>query len=180
MNTYTNYKSLYTACETGDFNQVKILVGFFGTDVKTDDEYIKKSLLSCAYYGELDILKYLRKNGADIHFENDRLLDVASNMGRMEVVKWLVRKGCYTWDVIGMVLKYEDFDTVKFLMRKGCDCRGYYNKKYKILRKFKTFSRGMKVIKQKDFYGLLIMYFSPECTGGKLCKKEMLNTFLEI
>jgi len=45
--------------------------------------------------------------------------------------------------------------------------------KYITLRSF----RIRKIINQARFYSLLKLYFEPENTGGKLCKKEILEAF---
>lgn len=51
-------------------------------------------LISCACsYDFYNFVKYLVKNGADIHTENELPLNSAANNGHLKIVKYLVKKG---------------------------------------------------------------------------------------
>ncbi len=51
------------------------------------------SLINALKKGHLDVVKYLVEQGANIHSNNDYSLRVAAENGHLEVVKYLVEKG---------------------------------------------------------------------------------------
>jgi len=64
-----------------------------------------KALITACYYNYLDIVKYLVENGADIHAKNDVPLRRAINYGHLNVVKYLVEKGAYVNVLNGQPIK---------------------------------------------------------------------------
>jgi len=62
-------------------------------DILTNSEYINDALLIASKNGHLDIVKYLIKNGADIHTEDDFALILAKEFGYLNVVEYLIENG---------------------------------------------------------------------------------------
>jgi len=66
--------------------------------------------------GHLDVVKYLLEKGANIHADNDSVLIDSAYYGRLDVVKYLLEKGANI-DVID-IDEIEDEDIKKYLIRK--------------------------------------------------------------
>ncbi|AQN68735.1 ankyrin repeat protein [Saudi moumouvirus] len=49
--------------------------------------------MSACFRGHLDVVKYLIKNGADVHANNDRALELASECDYKKIVKYLIKNG---------------------------------------------------------------------------------------
>ena len=58
-----------------------------------NQEQLNKQLIHAATNGQLEIIKYLVEKGADIHFNNDYALRLASSYGKLDVIKYLVEQG---------------------------------------------------------------------------------------
>jgi hypothetical protein len=56
-------------------------------------EKLDNLLKKASKHGELELVKYCLREGADIHAENDVALKFASMKGHLQVVKYLVSKG---------------------------------------------------------------------------------------
>lgn len=57
-----------------------------------------------AEYGHLEIMCILINNGADIHYDNDKSLYAANNIGYLEIVKLLLKKGNYGDEILSYLL----------------------------------------------------------------------------
>ena len=130
------------ATKSGNLEAIKYVVEK-DKYVVEEDRRFKDRLVSsvilpkAAYYGHLEIVKYLVENGADINakdYEEFTSLIRASINGHLEVVKYLVENGAdiNTKDHVGITpLIYAsmlgNFELVKYLIGKGADV----NIKYK-------------------------------------------------
>ena len=54
---------------------------------------LNKQLIEATEKGDLELIKYLVEQGADIHAKNDCALRLASYSGNIEIVKYLVEQG---------------------------------------------------------------------------------------
>ena len=74
---------------------------------------------------DLDVIKSLFKEGADIHSCNDYALRWASEYGHLEIVKFLVENGAdiHVWDDYALRRASQNghLEIVKFLIKKGAD-----------------------------------------------------------
>jgi ankyrin repeat protein len=74
---------------------------------------------------DLDLVKKLIEQGADIHFNNDRALRSASLNGHLHIVKYLVNKGAnihiYDDEALGDASVNGHLDIVKYLIEQGVD-----------------------------------------------------------
>src|SRR5579885_518610 len=79
--------SFLSYCENGDLNQVIEIIESGSQHDAT------RGFLRASYYGRLDVMKYLAEHGADIHVNDDEVLEWASFDGQLEVLKFLVEHG---------------------------------------------------------------------------------------
>mgnify|MGYP001202680553 CR=1 FL=1 len=72
--------------------------------------------LSCsANNGHLEVVKYLIEQGADVHAYNDAALRSSAYNGHFEVVKYLIENGADVQVAIKHLKIVEDYDTVSVL-----------------------------------------------------------------
>lgn len=80
-------------------------------------------LIDAASTGNLKKVKYLIKNGADIHFHNDEAFRMACYDGHFEVVKYLTSKGADVNVKDGYALRWAackgHFEIVNYLIAHG-------------------------------------------------------------
>lgn len=92
---------------------------------------INDNLDLSSYNGHLDILKFLIKNGADIHCWDDSPLRNASYRGHLEVVKFLIENGAniHACDDQSLItaIREEHYEVVKFLVENGANIHAQYN-----------------------------------------------------
>ena len=70
--------------------------------------------------GQIDQVKYLVKQGADIHANNNEALRLASKYGKYDVVKYLVENGAANNDkALRLASKYGHIHIVKYLVEQG-------------------------------------------------------------
>ena len=86
--------------------------------------YINNTLLvEAVKEGELPIIKYAVKNGANIHISKEIALRYASSKGHLEIVKYLVEQGAdiHADDDHSLTWASEEghFDVVKYLVSRG-------------------------------------------------------------
>ena len=91
-----------------------------------DFELFKNSMLyEAARHGYLDIVKFLIEHGADIHENNDYILQWASGSGYLDVIKCLVEHGADIHADDDEALHWAStngcFDIVKYLVEQGAD-----------------------------------------------------------
>ena len=55
--------------------------------------YLDEQLVYALQYGDLERVKYLIENGADIHAEDDDALQLSACFGHLDVVKYLIENG---------------------------------------------------------------------------------------
>ena len=98
------------------------------------------------YIGEcnnVEVVKYLIENGADIHADGDYVLLCSSDSGHLEVVKYLIDNGVdiHAWNDLAIIhsAKNEHIELVKYLIENGADVQTAI-KHSKILGDFKTVS----------------------------------------
>ncbi len=58
------------------------------------DCYDGRPVISAAYNGHLEIVKYMVERGADVHVHNDEALQWAVENNEVKVAKYLIEKGC--------------------------------------------------------------------------------------
>ena len=84
-----------------------------------------KSLKFASIMGHFDVIKYLVKDGADIHANSEAALRYASEKGHLEIVKYLVGQGADVHAVNDDALKYASewghLEVVKYLIESGVD-----------------------------------------------------------
>ena len=82
-------------------------------------------LIEASYKGQLDIVKHLIENGADIHVNNDRALRCAINNNHLDVVKHLVECGADIHACNDQALRWASsnghLDIVKYLIECDAD-----------------------------------------------------------
>ena len=78
-----------------------------------------KALRLASKYGHLDVVKFLHKEGADIHSNNGYALQLASSNGHLDVVKYLVKNGADIHVINDWALQLaknnDHLDVVKYL-----------------------------------------------------------------
>ena len=100
--------------------------------VTIDSEIATNTLINAANDNHLDEIKFFIENGIDVNSKNNRngwtALMVASSMGYLDIVKYLVEHGAIIDDQdIGgdtalMISSYNGYlDVVKYLIEKGAD-----------------------------------------------------------
>ena len=86
---------------------------------------INKDLIMAAENGNLQLVKSLVSQDADIHADNDSALRYASYNGHLEVVKYLVEKGAEIHSLNDIALKFAcengNINVVKYLVEQGAD-----------------------------------------------------------
>ena len=86
---------------------------------------LDKQLIEASKKGDLDKVKHLVKNGADIHTQDDYVLIWSAIYGHLDVVKYLVENGAniHTQDdyALRWSAGYGYLDVVKYLVENGAD-----------------------------------------------------------
>ena len=92
---------------------------------KQEKKNLNQKLIEAAKSGNLEVVKYLVENGADIHAEKDYALRLAAYNGHLDVVKYLVEKGVNIHADGDYSLKLAtvngNLEVVKYLVEKGAD-----------------------------------------------------------
>ena len=105
-------------------------------DFKEQYELLKKFkgitlLINAAKIGELSLVKYAKKKGADISANGDLAFRAASLYGHLNVVKYLVERGANIHEERNEALRnasyYGYFDIVKYLVENGADVHAANN-----------------------------------------------------
>ena len=104
-----------------------------------------------SYYGNIEIVKYLLEQGADIHAENDEALKLAAESGNLEIVKYLVENGANLYANKDYSLKRASKNNrVKIIQYFLFDCDMKISKETKNwLQKNKQYET-LKLIEKKD------------------------------
>ena len=76
--------------ESGDFIKQYGMLKF---SYKDEQYYKNEFLIESAIKGELSLMKYVIKNGTNIHVRDEAALKESSRNGHLEVVKYLVEQG---------------------------------------------------------------------------------------
>jgi ankyrin repeat protein len=88
-----------------------------------ENKDLDRQLMDASTNGQLDLVKQLIEQGADIHARNDWALRAASIRGHLEVVKYLVNKGADIHAENDDALYVAGFTgyikTVKYLIQQG-------------------------------------------------------------
>ena len=102
-------------------------VGKFYKNPKKPKKY-KAHALNMQYIGKINdvnTIKYLVENGANIHACNDYILRWFADKGDLEVVKYLVEQGANIHvnndEVLCISAEHENVETVKYLIENGAD-----------------------------------------------------------
>jgi ankyrin repeat protein len=108
------------ACRNGNLHKVKYLIDH---DVNVNKN---SAMRLAAIYGHLKIVKYLVKQGADIHAVNDLALQVAARYGHREVVQYLnnIKERKLTMNLNEQLFnecENGNLDKVKRLVKQGAD-----------------------------------------------------------
>ena len=84
------------------------------------------------YIGEwknVEVMKYLIENGADVHADNDVALSCSAEMGHLEVVKYLIENGADIHACNGCALRCSarrgHVDIVKYLIENGANIHAW-------------------------------------------------------
>ena len=121
------YKTIHEAAKQGDLAAVKIClqkgIGVIGVDER--DHYDNTPLMDAAENGQLDVVKYLVDNGANVNTIDKAYrtpLMLAAEKGHLDVVKYLVDKGAMNaQNCAELAAKNGYLDVVEFLVTKGTD-----------------------------------------------------------
>lgn len=91
----------------------------------------ESDIIDAAHGGHLEVVKFLVEElGADVHYKGDQALCWAAGLGRLPVVKYLVKRGA---DVhadhnapLRWAVQYGDYAKVaKYLIKRGADVHAY-------------------------------------------------------
>lgn len=86
---------------------------------------LNEDLVTAARYGVYKLVELLLDAGADVHYNNDDALHVASSNGHYDVVKLLLYRGAdihaYEDLALHCASKYGHYDVVKLLLDRGAD-----------------------------------------------------------
>ena len=86
---------------------------------------INNDLINSSKDGHLEVVKYLIKNGANVHAMNDKALICASNNGHLEIVKYLIKNGANVHADNDYALRYASnnghLEIVKYLIKNGAN-----------------------------------------------------------
>ena len=103
LKVYTIYWLRYNKIDYNEipydlYEFVKDFRNFFKLDVNPDDlitnfsQSKNRLLIYAAEYNYLEVVKYLHRNGANIHAENNRALRMAVKYGHQEIIKYIKQK----------------------------------------------------------------------------------------
>jgi len=88
-------------------------------------EQLNEQLLRASWDGDLDKVKDLIKQGADVHYKNDIAAEKASISGHLEVLKYLNENGADILASNDYVLRraayYKHLEIIKYLHQQGAD-----------------------------------------------------------
>lgn len=104
----------------GKIDLVKYLLSVGAPDISKNNALIhavkSKNILEET---QIEIVKALLNNGANIHHNNDLALKTASSNDNLEVVKYLVENGANTTNVLNNALETGNLILVKYLVEHG-------------------------------------------------------------
>ena len=115
---------------------------FISTKLKEADKKIGEALLQAVHKGNLEVVKILVDNGADVNSsvsKNTRALILAAERDKFEIVKYLVENGAdvnlrdYGNTTALMMASFENLEIVRYLIEKGADVNAKNNNKYTAL-----------------------------------------------
>lgn len=106
----------------GHMHLIRYLVNNYRSS-NIDRMYIKNSILCIAVtYGNISILKYVIKKGADITTNNNQALYYSSLCGHLHIVKYLINKRIYDTKFMSVALVYASqegrLNIAKYLIKK--------------------------------------------------------------
>ena len=111
-------ESYNTIVGYGKLDTVKYLISK-GAKVRNAD------LLSALRKEDLDLVKLLVENGADIHFDNDQVFVMAASYDHLDIVKYLLSKGIniHTRNDTALIMAsyHGHLEMVKLLVENGAD-----------------------------------------------------------
>ena len=131
---YFSAKGIFTVYDYGTLVYEVEPVGWIYQNPKEPLKY-EADVLNMKLIGkkwDLDVIKYLIENGADIHAGDDYILRYSAYIGHFEVVKFLVENGANISARNDCALinaaTYGHFEIVEFLMEKDKDIHiDHYN-----------------------------------------------------
>lgn len=88
-----NLFNFTVACDRGSIETVKWMLSLKRIDINGRNYNVRTPLTSTCGSGQLEIVKILIENGADIHIDQDRPLLASCEYGHIEIVKFLLEKG---------------------------------------------------------------------------------------
>ena len=118
---------IHTACYAGHLNVLKCLVQEFNFCLKCVDEEGRTPLYSAVAAGKFEIIKYMvEQNQCDLNqvsiHTSDTPLHVASSNGHMNIVLYLLSKGCkldddnFTWHALHAACQGGHLDIARHLI----------------------------------------------------------------
>ncbi|WUG43902.1 ankyrin repeat protein [Megavirus chiliensis] len=132
---------LITACFCLRLNIIKYLLES-GADINTDNN---KPLLNAIQAGNYQdnklVIQYLIENNSNIHTDNNESLNLACNLGQLEIVKLLVTHGADIYkcrnETLMEIFKKGYFEIIKYLVGCGIDIHTNINEYLEIAEKNK-------------------------------------------
>lgn len=83
-------------------------------------EHCERCLAYACAKGHLDVVKLLLSQNADLHAKNDRALTMACEEGRDEVVEYLLQQGAKNADASFLATTLGHLSTTKLLLKYNC------------------------------------------------------------
>ena len=88
-----DWKEMYQAAKTGDFNLVRFHLAMGVDPNYQHPEFMTAPLMECIRFGHLEIAKYLLENGADAnaieHNNTTTAMSIAQMLGNQNAIKLL-------------------------------------------------------------------------------------------
>ncbi len=130
MPAYAN--DLFKAARKGRLSEVENIVLYSARDVvDSRDGFGRTALMVAARYGELEIVRFLINNGADVNYEDNdgwTALKFAAGEGKLEIVKFLINNGADVnakdnngWTALMSAANNGYLKIVKYLVDNGAD-----------------------------------------------------------
>jgi len=89
LNKYVDRRELQNVIETGD----KSLIKNFLKKLRAEKEDYEWAFIFAVWYGDLDVIKFLEEEGADVRTWKDYAMSLSVKAGHLNVVKYLILKG---------------------------------------------------------------------------------------
>lgn len=110
------------AAELGKLETLKVLLnhtqtsGYHYAYNMIDQELLNRILIAASLSGQLNVIKYILKEGADIHADNDKALEFAKRSGNAELFKYLIDMGGGNEQLILNAAMDGDLETLEMMI----------------------------------------------------------------